>query len=66
MNIEKGTIAGIKIYGDFFAKRDVSDFEGLLVGLPHEEKAISEKLAKVNTEDYFLGVTNEDILKLMI
>ena len=66
LNIEKGTIAGIKIYGDFFAKKDVSDFEGLLVGLPHEEKAISEKLAKVNAEDYFLGITNEDVLKLMI
>lgn len=66
LNIEKGVIAGIKIYGDFFAKKDVPEFERFLVGVPHEEKAISEKLAKVNTEDYFLGVTNEDILKLMI
>ena len=65
LNIEKGAIAGIKIYGDFFAKKDVSEFEGLLLGLPHEEKAISEKLAKVNAEDYFLGITNEDILKMM-
>ena len=65
LNIEKGAIAGIKIYGDFFAKKDVSEFEELLLGLPHEEKAISEKLAKVNAEDYFLGITNEDVLKLM-
>ncbi|MBQ4009586.1 MAG: lipoate--protein ligase, partial [Bacteroidales bacterium] len=65
-NIVKGVIAGIKIYGDFFAKKDVSEFERFLVGVLHEEKAISEKLAKVNTEDYFLGVTNEDILKLML
>ena len=65
LNIVKGVIMEAKIFGDFFAKKDVSEFEGLLAGMPHEERAISEKLAKVNTEDYFLGVTNEDILKLM-
>lgn len=65
LNIEKGAIAGIKIYGDFFAKKDVSEFEGLFVGVHHNEKAISEILANVNAEDYFLGITNDNILGLM-
>jgi len=65
LNIEKGLIAAIKIYGDFFAKKDVSDFESLFVGVRHEEKAVEEILSNVNAEDYFLGVTNEDIMSLM-
>ena len=65
LNIEKGIIVAIKIYGDFFAKRDVSDYEALFIGRRHNETAIKDLLANVNTEDYFLGVTNEDIQKLM-
>ncbi|MBO4613829.1 MAG: lipoate--protein ligase [Bacteroidales bacterium] len=65
LNIEKGIITAAKIYGDFFAKRDVSDFEKLLIGVRHEKDAVADLLTKVNPEDYFLGVTSEDVISLM-
>ena len=65
LNIEKGIVSAAKIYGDFFAKRDISDFENILIGVRHDEKSVTELLSNINTEDYFLGVTNDDIMSLM-
>jgi lipoate-protein ligase A len=65
LNIEKGIISAAKVYGDFFAKRDVSDFEKLLIGVRHEKDAVADLLTKVNPDDYFIGVTSEDVISLM-
>ena len=65
LNIEKGIISAAKVYGDFFAKRDVSDFEKLLIGVRHEKDAVADLLTKVNPDDYFIGVTCEDVISLM-
>ncbi len=65
MNISKGLISEIKIYGDFFTKRNISDFENLFVGIPHNENAVSKVLADINAEDFFMGITNEDVMGLM-
>lgn len=65
LQTEKGIVSAVKIYGDFFAKRDISDFENILVGVRHDEKSVTELLSNINTEDYFLGVTNDDIMSLM-
>ncbi len=65
LNIEKGLIAGIKVYGDFFAKKDVSEFERLFLNVNHSEQAIASVLENINVEDYFLNVQKSDILRLM-
>lgn len=65
LNIEKGIVSAVKIYGDFFAKRDISDFENILIGVRHDEKSVTELLSNINTEDYFLGVTANDVISLM-
>lgn len=65
LQTEKGIVSAVKIYGDFFAKRDVSDFEKLLIGVRHEKDAVADLLTKVNPEDYFIGVTSEDVISLM-
>lgn len=65
MNIVKGIISDLKIYGDFFAKCDVGGFEKQLIGVRHEKDAVSDLLLKVNPEDYFMGINSEDILNLM-
>jgi len=38
LNVEKGIIKDIKIYGDFFGKYDVSEVENLLKGVKHSEE----------------------------
>lgn len=65
LKIEKGKISDIKIYGDFFAKRDAAEFENLFRNVNHNEQDVASVLARINTEDYFLNIQNEDILNLM-
>ena len=65
LQIENGIISAVKIYGDFFAKREVSDFEKLLIGVRHEKDAVADLLTKVNPENYFMGITGEDIINVM-
>lgn len=65
LQTKKGIVSAVKIYGDFFAKRDVSDFEKLLIGVRHEKDAVADLLTKVNPDDYFIGVTSEDVISLM-
>ena len=65
LHIEKGIISAAKIYGDFFAKRNINEFENKLTGVRHEKDSISDLLSKINTEDYFMGITNDDIIKVM-
>lgn len=67
MNLEviEGRIEKVKIYGDFFNLRDVSEIENALVDIDHEEKAILTALAPFEINDYFFNMKIEDILKSM-
>lgn len=60
----KSHIAGVKFYGDFFAQRELSEFENLFVGCRHSREAVEALLDKVDTQDYIVNVTNNDILDL--
>lgn len=62
LNVNKGNITKLKIYGDFFSSRDITEFENMLVGIRHEEKAIMDELVKISINDYFNNVTNEEII----
>ena len=65
MQVSQGIIEDLKIYGDFFSALDVEDVEKLLKGIPHDEKAIRQKLETINVTDYFNNVTKEDLLPIM-
>ena len=60
----KSHIAGVKFYGDFFTQRELSEFENLFVGCRHSREAVEALLDKVDTQDYIVNVTNNDILDL--
>lgn len=61
LNVEKGIIRGIKFFGDFFGKCDISHIENLLLNTKHEENSLKLILESININDYFLGA-NTDIL----
>jgi len=63
LNVEKGKITEIKIFGDFFGKANVSDIESLLIGKEHNEETIEAALSNINVDDYIAGAKIEDILK---
>ncbi len=65
LDVHKGIIENIKIYGDFFGVGDVSEIENRLNGVRYERAAISEALGDVDIKHYFGNVTKEDIVNLI-
>ncbi|MCC5916735.1 MAG: lipoate--protein ligase [Cryomorphaceae bacterium] len=62
LNADRGIITAVKILGDYFHLRPVEDFESQLVGCPHEENALREKLRKIEPEKYFKDIGVDDLL----
>ena len=63
LNVEKGIIKDIKLFGDFFGKLDVSEVENALIGINHSEKAIREVLSSFDLANYFLNISLDDLIK---
>ena len=61
MKVEKSVITGLKIYGDFFGIKDVSDIEEELIGLRYEYQDVLDKLLTVETTQYFTNITPQEI-----
>ncbi|SDC00899.1 lipoate--protein ligase [Williamwhitmania taraxaci] len=65
LNVEKGMICDIKIYGDFFNKTDITELELLLKGCPHEQEAVKERLSSIVLSDYCSNVLVDEFVKGM-
>ncbi|MCO4618300.1 lipoate-protein ligase [Streptococcus infantarius subsp. infantarius] len=61
VKVEKSVITGLKIYGDFFGIKDVSDIEEELIGLRYEYQDVLDKLLTVETTQYFTNITPQEI-----
>lgn len=63
VKVEKSMITGLKIYGDFFGIKDISDIEEELIGLRYEYQDILAKLQTIDTTSYFTNITPQEIAK---
>nr|WP_205397242.1 lipoate--protein ligase [Streptococcus lutetiensis] len=61
VKVEKSMITGLKIYGDFFGIKDVSDIEEELIGLRYEYQDVLAKLQEIDTTPYFTNITPQEI-----
>lgn len=66
LEVKKGVIEKIRIYGDFFGTRDVSTLESALTGVAHNEEVIGKVLQNLDIHDYMVNITKEDLLGLLI
>ena len=66
VKVEKSMITGLKIYGDFFGIKDVSDIEEELIGLRYEYQDILAKLQTIDTTPYFTNITPQEIAKAVV
>ncbi|SFM61106.1 lipoate-protein ligase A [Algoriella xinjiangensis] len=64
LDVEKGIIEKVKIFGDFFASNPIEELEEQLVGKKHELAEIERVLASNDLTNYFGKVTIEEILAL--
>ena len=65
LDVEKGIIRKVKIYGDFFNEKDISEIEVALENVPHEESEISKVLDQFQIGSYFHNMTSNDLLSAM-
>jgi lipoate---protein ligase len=65
LNISKGYIENIKIFGDFFGIGEVSDIETLLLNKKYDREVLRETLLHVDITHYFGAITLEDFLAVL-
>jgi len=65
LNVSDGIIRDIKIYGDFFGKKDVKDVEEILKGVKHSENDVKNALSSIDIGEYFSNITLENLLDVM-
>ena len=65
LEVRKGQIENVKIFGDFFNTREVSELENMLKGAPHEREQISKILSDTGIERYMNNVTVDEFVEGM-
>lgn len=67
VSIENARIENIRFFGTFFGKdSDLTVFEKSLIGTDYSPNAVREKLAKLNTVEYFAGLSKEELTQAII
>jgi lipoate---protein ligase len=65
IDVQHGRIAGLRFFGDYLGRSDVSELERLLAGQPYDRAAIGAALEPVDVTVYFGAVTREELLELL-
>jgi lipoate-protein ligase A len=64
--IDQGKIKQIKFYGDFFGTKDVAELEEQLQQTTFRAETIDLVLKSTDLDQYFKGITRQEIIKLLI
>lgn len=65
LQVEKGIIEEITIFGDFFGKDPVSELQLLLTGIRYDKGAIASVLSDVDITRFFGDVAKDDFIELI-
>lgn len=65
LNVNKGLIKDIGIYGDFFGRKDVEELAKTLQGKKYQKDEIREILKSISFEEYFLAITIDQFLECL-
>ncbi|MGE5677843.1 MAG: lipoate--protein ligase [Pseudomonadota bacterium] len=66
INVKQGVIHGIKFYGDFFGSENPEEIEVLLTGKRYKEDELRHVLSSLNINDYFKGITLDELMSCII
>lgn len=59
---DNGKITGLRIFGDFFGKYEVSELEQSLIHVQYTEEAVRNLLERVELQKYMHNITVEDFI----
>lgn len=65
LQVNKGTIEDIHIYGDFFGLGEVADLEKALIGTTYSREAILAAIESLSVEKLLGGITKEEFVNLI-
>jgi lipoate-protein ligase A len=65
LDVEKGHIQNVKVYGDFFGKEPVEQFEEHLQGARYDRKVIENLIEPVDLTGYFGSVPKDEFIELV-
>ena len=65
LEVNKGIMEEVKIYGDFFGVGDMEEVEELLTGKPYSKQAIEMALENIDVPKYFGGISKEELVQLI-
>jgi lipoate-protein ligase A len=65
LSVERGVIAGAKIYGDFFGMEDKGELEARLIGSRHDENSLRAALSETDVSAYISGMTKDELIGLI-
>ena len=66
IQVERGWIRGIRIFGDFMGRRDVAELEGRLHGVRYDREDLARLLDSVQVGEYVGDLTPEEFLALLV
>lgn len=66
LEVKKGNIEEISIYGDYFHDLEVSEIELALTGVLYEKKNVRQVLQSFSIDHYFKNITIDELLTALI
>jgi len=64
LEVSKGTISDVRIFGSYFFTRETTEIENILKGCKHTKDDILERLQTINLSHYFNNITREKFISL--
>jgi len=64
IDVEKGVMKHIRIFGDFFGEENIEEIEKALIGKKHNNEEIHSVIDNINMKKYFGNINEEDFLGL--
>jgi lipoate-protein ligase A len=66
IDVQQGSIASLRVFGDFMGRRDVRELEAQLEGLRYDRPAITAALGRLDVAEYFGEITRDDVLSVIL
>ncbi len=65
LSVQKGLVTDIIFHGDFLSRLDLTDIQLAMVGQRHDPETLFAILKQFPLEEYFYGITKEELLSLL-
>lgn len=66
LNVQKGIILSLSVFGDFFGKENIQDLYPTIIGTKHTKEDILNCLKDVSIQNYIEGITLDEFIATML